>query len=99
MIRCPYDQARWSSDPFTLTERAGRWHGIGATDMKAFFGVALTAIQACASLPLSRPLTLLATADEESSMDGARQLLTERRLQAEFAVIGERTNKRSACKP
>jgi acetylornithine deacetylase len=88
----PYDQARWSSDPFTLTERDGRWYGLGATDMKAFFGVALTAIQACASRSLSRPLTLLATADEESSMDGARQLLTERRLQAEFAVIGEPTN-------
>src|ERR1022692_2665669 len=85
----PYDDHKWLSDPFKLVEREQRWYGLGATDMKGFFPVAIEAAKAFVDTPLQQPLIILATADEESSMDGARELVTQGRPKARFAVIGE----------
>jgi acetylornithine deacetylase len=92
----PYDERRWTTDPFKLTERDNRWYGLGATDMKGFFPVAIEAARAFAETELKQPLIILATADEESSMDGARQLQAQGRPKARFAVIGEPTDLRPA---
>lgn len=92
----PYDHHRWQQDPFTLTERDGRWYGLGATDMKGFFPVVLEAIRRLGDTQFKYPLTVLATADEETSMDGARQLLEQGRPRARFAVIGEPTDLKPA---
>ena len=40
----PCDAERWSSDPFTLTDRDGLWYGLGAADMKSFFPIVLAAL-------------------------------------------------------
>jgi acetylornithine deacetylase len=88
----PYDEQRWQFDPFRLTERNGRWYGLGSTDMKGFFPVAIEAARTFADTELRQPLIILATADEESSMDGARQLVEQGRPKARFAVIGEPTD-------
>ncbi|HET8710855.1 MAG TPA: M20/M25/M40 family metallo-hydrolase, partial [Spongiibacteraceae bacterium] len=85
----PYDQNQWQSDPFQLVERNERWYGLGATDMKGFFPVAIEAAKAFVDTRLSQPLIILATADEESSMDGARALVEQGKPKARFAVIGE----------
>jgi acetylornithine deacetylase len=87
----PYDDARWQSDPFKLTERDNKWYGLGATDMKGFFPVAIEAAREFANTPLQQPLIILATADEESSMSGARALAELGRPKARYAVIGEPT--------
>ncbi len=87
----PYDDIQWQSDPFKLTERDDRWYGLGATDMKGFFPLAIEAASAFADTPLQQPLIILATADEESSMSGARQLVELGRPKARYAVIGEPT--------
>ena len=92
----PYDDNKWSSDPFTLIEREQRWYGLGATDMKGFFPVAIEAAKAFVDTPLRQPLIILATADEESSMDGARELVAQSRPKARFAVIGEPTDLKPA---
>ena len=92
----PWDDHRWSTDPFKLTERGGRWYGLGATDMKGFFPVAIEAAKAFLDAELKQPLIILATADEESSMDGARELQAQGRPKARFAVIGEPTDLRPA---
>ncbi|HEY3700204.1 MAG TPA: acetylornithine deacetylase, partial [Spongiibacteraceae bacterium] len=92
----PYDDNKWSSDPFKLVERDRRWYGLGATDMKGFFPVAIEAVKAFVDAELKQPLIILATADEESSMDGARQLVESAQLQARFAVIGEPTDLKPA---
>ena len=90
----PYDEARWHSDPFVLTERDGRWYGLGTCDMKGFFAIVLDAIRDIDLERLRHPLILLATADEESSMCGAKALLDAHRRLGRHAVIGEPTGLR-----
>lgn len=87
----PYDESRWSQDPFTLTEKDQRFYGLGATDMKGFFPVAIAAAEAFRDQTLQQPLIILATADEESSMSGARALVELGQPKARYAVIGEPT--------
>ena len=87
----PYDDFQWQSDPFKLTDKDNRWFGLGATDMKGFFPVAIEAAKAFVNVPLQQPLIILATADEESSMSGAHALVDMGRPKARYAVIGEPT--------
>ena len=88
----PFDAGRWQSDPFTLTETDGRLVGLGSSDMKGFFAVALQAIEELMPLQVTEPLIVLATADEETSMSGARALAASGQPRARYAVIGEPTN-------
>lgn len=88
----PFDEGRWHSDPLVLAERDNRLYGLGSTDMKGFFPLALAAASAFADTPLKQPLILLATADEESSMQGARQLAATGRPRGRAAIIGEPTS-------
>ncbi len=87
----PCNPELWASDPFTATERDGRIYGLGSADMKAFFALMLEAASRFRASDLQRPLVLLGTADEESSMSGARQLLAQHRRLGRQAVIGEPT--------
>ncbi|MDX1634517.1 MAG: acetylornithine deacetylase [Marinobacter sp.] len=90
----PYDDKRWQSDPFKLTERDGRWYGLGTCDMKGFFALAIEAAREFAGKPLKQPLIILATADEESSMNGAKALAEAGKPKGRYAVIGEPTGLR-----
>lgn len=90
----PYDESRWNSDPFTLTERDDRWYGLGSCDMKGFFALVLEAIRDIDLGRLEHPLILVATANEESDMCGARALLDTHRQLGRHAVIGEPTGLR-----
>jgi len=87
----PFDGDKWSSDPFRLHERNQRWYGLGTADMKGFFAVVLEALRGLDLSLLTQPLVLLATADEESSMCGARTLVEVQRRLGRHAVIGEPT--------
>jgi len=90
----PFDADLWHGDPFRLSVREGRLYGLGATDMKGFFPVALEAAAAFRDTRLREPLILVATADEESSMDGAKALVGAGRPRARHAVVGEPTDLR-----
>lgn len=90
----PCDEALWHSDPFRLDERDDRWYGLGSCDMKGFFAVVLDALDGLELEKLQRPLVLVATADEESSMSGAKALLETHRGLGRHAVIGEPTGLR-----
>ncbi len=90
----PYDAALWTHDPFKLTELDGRYYGLGTADMKSFFALALEAARGIKANELHSPLIILATADEESSMRGARALVEARRPLGRHALIGEPTGLR-----
>ena len=59
--------------------------------MKSFLALAAEAARGLRAQDLRRPLVILATADEESSMDGARALVAAGRPLGRYAVIGEPT--------
>lgn len=89
----PCDPGEWHSDPFRLTERDGRLHGLGVADMKSFFAFVLAAARRIPRHALRKTLLVLGTADEESSMCGARAL-DGLLPAAEAALIGEPTGGR-----
>lgn len=88
----PYDEGRWKHDPFKLTEQDNRFYGLGTSDMKSFLALAIEAAREYAAKDFKHPLIILATADEESSMDGARELVRLGKPKARYAVIGEPTS-------
>ena len=90
----PYDEGRWTYEPFKLTSANGRLYGLGISDMKAFLALAIEAATCFSVGQFREPLILVATADEESTMNGARALLAAQRPQARYAVIGEPTGLR-----
>ena len=87
----PYDDTGWSSDPFRLSERDGRLYGLGTSDMKAFLALAIEAARGLRAADLRQPLVILATADEESGMTGAKALVEAEKRLGRHAVIGEPT--------
>lgn len=90
----PYDAGRWQHDPFRLTRQDNKLYGLGTSDMKAFLALAIEAAGRFSAGQFKEPLILVATADEESSMIGARTLVNLGRPQARYAVIGEPTGLR-----
>jgi acetylornithine deacetylase len=90
----PYDEAKWQSDPLQLVERDNRLYGMGSADMKGFFAVVIEAIRELPLDQLKQPLILIATADEESSMCGAKSLAKLPQRLGRHALIGEPTGLR-----
>ena len=87
----PIDEALWNSNPFNITEKDDRWYGLGTCDMKSFFALIIEALTPLLEKEFTHPLIILATADEESTMSGARALNAADLCNARFAVIGEPT--------
>ncbi|RTE87498.1 MULTISPECIES: acetylornithine deacetylase [Gammaproteobacteria] len=88
----PWDEGRWTRDPFTLTEADGKLYGLGSADMKGFFVFVLEALKNIDLSKLTKPIYVLATADEETSMAGARELSKFPNLKPDYAIIGEPTS-------
>ena len=88
----PFDDGRWTRDPFTLTEHDNKLYGLGTADMKGFFAFILDALRDVDVTTLKKPLYILATADEETSMAGARYFAETTRLRPDCAIIGEPTS-------
>ena len=90
----PFNEEKWKSNPFALTEKDQRLYGLGSCDMKGFFALAIEAAKQFVDHPFKSPLIILAPADEESSMSGAQALADAGKPKARYAVIGEPTSLR-----
>lgn len=88
----PMDAALWTVDPLRLTERDGKLYGLGVTDMKGFFPIVMEAVKPFLDAAFKEPLIVLATADEETSMQGAHRLVQLGRPRARAAIVGEPTS-------
>ncbi len=91
-----FDQTGWYTDPFKATELDNKLIGLGTADMKSFLAIAIEAAKEFSSKKLKQRLTIIATADEESTMQGAKTLIEtckakDQRL-GKYCIIGEPTN-------
>lgn len=90
----PVDGQPWTSPPFEATHKDGRIYGRGSADMKGFVACAVVAMVAAARRPLTRPLQLALSFDEEIGCVGVRHLLRrlENNLPAPYlCIVGEPT--------
>jgi acetylornithine deacetylase/succinyl-diaminopimelate desuccinylase-like protein len=76
-VQPPGDAAAWGSDPWTLTERDGRWYGRGAADCKGNLVMHLTALRALNDVDGGWPvaLTVVCEGSEEMSTGGLEALV------------------------
>ncbi|WJV62640.1 acetylornithine deacetylase [Pectobacteriaceae bacterium CE70] len=88
----PFDDGRWTRDPFTLTEHDNKLYGLGTADMKGFFAFILDTIRDIDPATLTKPLYILATADEETTMAGAKYFSESALVRPDCAIIGEPTS-------
>lgn len=88
----PVSGQDWSSDPFTLVERQGRWYGRGTADMKGFLAAALALVPEWCARPLGVPIHLALSYDEEVGCLAAPALvghLMTHLPRPAFAIVGE----------
>lgn len=88
----PFDDSRWQVDPFQLTLKEDKLYGLGSIDMKGFFAFIFDALQSIDLTKQKKPLIILATADEETTMAGAQQIAKHDNLKPERCIIGEPTD-------
>ncbi|MFM0200686.1 acetylornithine deacetylase [Paraburkholderia fungorum] len=90
----PVDGQDWTVAPFEVTEKDGRLYGRGTADMKGYLASVLAAVPLFLERPLSAPVHLAFSYDEEIGCVGVRPLLTElqkRGFRPRVCVIGEPT--------
>lgn len=88
----PFDDGRWTRDPFTLTEHDNKLYGLGTADMKGFFAFIVDTLRDVDLSTLKKPLYILATADEETTMAGAKYFSETTSIRPDCAIIGEPTS-------
>ncbi len=87
-----FDQTGWNTNPFLAEQVGSRLYGLGTADMKSFLAIAIEAAKDFVGKNLQQRLTIVATADEESTMQGVRTLVENNRKPGRFCIIGEPTN-------
>ncbi|MFG2792569.1 dipeptidase [Streptomyces sp. NPDC048419] len=94
-VQPPLDEAAWTTPPFELTERDGRWYGRGAADCKGgviMHLLALRALKANGGVPVH--IKVIAEGSEEMGTGGLERYAEEHPdlLTADTIVIGDAGN-------
>lgn len=94
-VQPPLDEAAWTSPPFELTERDGRWYGRGSADCKGgvlMHLLALRALKANGGVPVS--VKVIAEGSEEQGTGGLERYAEQHPdlLTADTIVIGDAGN-------
>ncbi|WP_328491959.1 dipeptidase [Streptomyces sp. NBC_00414] len=75
-VQPPLDEAAWTTEPFALTERDGRWYGRGTADCKGNIVMHLTALRALGDdLPVG--IRFVAEGSEEQGTGGLEQYVEQ----------------------
>ncbi|NJP65411.1 dipeptidase [Streptomyces spiramenti] len=91
-VQPPLDEAAWTSPPFELTERDGRWYGRGAADCKGgliMHLLALRALRASGGVPVG--VKVIVEGSEEQGTGGLERYAEAHPelLRADTIVIGD----------
>ncbi|MHB9864326.1 M20/M25/M40 family metallo-hydrolase [Streptomyces sp. YIM S03343] len=94
-VQPPLDEAGWTTPPFELTERDGRWYGRGTADCKGgviMHLLALRALKANGGVPVN--VKVIAEGSEEQGTGGLEQYAEAHPelLTADTIVIGDTGN-------
>ncbi|WP_369227369.1 dipeptidase [Streptomyces sp. R39] len=94
-VQPPLDEAAWTTPPFELTERDGRWYGRGAADCKGgliMHLLALRALKANGGVPVT--VKVIAEGSEEMGTGGLERYAEQHPelLAADAIVIGDTGN-------
>ena len=84
----------WISAPFEPTERDGKLYGRGTADMKGYLATFTALADRFLAAELTEPVYLAATWDEETSCNGARELVKQLEtldIAPRIAYVGEPT--------
>ncbi|MCO6187853.1 acetylornithine deacetylase [Rhizobium sp. L1K21] len=71
----PVDGQNWTTDPFALVERAGRYIGRGTTDMKGFIACVLALAETLRETPPAKPVMIGLSWDEELGCRGIPEMI------------------------
>ncbi|WP_225095890.1 dipeptidase [Streptomyces sp. CoH27] len=94
-VQPPLDEAGWTTPPFELTERDGRWYGRGSADCKGGFIMhllALRALKANGGVPVN--VKMIVEGSEEQGTGGLERYAEQHPdlLEADTVVIGDAGN-------
>src|SRR5215212_1934270 len=73
----PVEGQNWTTGPWILTEKNGRLYGRGSTDMKGFDALVLALVPEMVKAPLTRPIHIALSYDEEVACRGAPFMVRE----------------------
>jgi len=88
----PVAGQKWTSDPWTLTERDGLLYGRGSCDMKGFDAIGLALVPDMLKAGLKRPFHIALSYDEEIGCYGAPFMIAEmvrQGIRPSAVIVGE----------